>query len=69
MGLQCDEKTGSFPTGAAARRALARIRRRGERAEEHGKPLRVYPCPRCGRFHLTTEDYEANSRTKGYWEE
>lgn len=67
MGKKCPDKTGSFPTGAAARAALDRIRARAPRAE-WGKPLRVYPCPTCKRFHLTTEDYEDNERTKGYWE-
>lgn len=67
MGKQCADKTGSYRTGAAARKALERMRERSPRAE-WGKPLREYPCPRCGRFHLTTEDYEDNERTKGYWE-
>lgn len=55
--LPCDRKGGSYRTGAAARRKLAQIRRRGARGED-GKPTRVHPCRMCGRFHLTSWDYE-----------
>lgn len=42
-----------FPTGAVARRALNAIRKRGENLGT-GKPHRVYPCPTCHGFHLTS---------------
>lgn len=67
MGKPCRDKTGSYPTGAAARKALDQIRARALR-EEWGKPMRVYPCPTCRKFHLTTEDYQNNEKAKGYWE-
>jgi hypothetical protein len=69
MGKTCEEKTGTFATGALARKALRNLRRRGQKTEEHGKPLRVYPCPECHRFHLTTEDYEDNSRARRVWDD
>lgn len=49
-------KTGSYATGAIARRELDKIRRRRPRRGEV-IPTRVYPCQRCGRFHLTSQDY------------
>lgn len=55
--LPCDRKDGSYRTGARARYALNKIRRRGSRGDE-GKPTRAYPCKLCGRWHLTSWDYE-----------
>lgn len=57
----CDRKSGSYPTGPVARQALAAIRRRGARSEE-GKPTRAYPCGQCGRWHLTSWDYEEDAQ-------
>lgn len=68
MTLLCGRKTGSYATGAVARTALDNLRRRGQHLD-HGKPLRVYPCPHCNKFHLTTEDYENNSRSKRVWDD
>lgn len=65
MGLPCSEKT-RYPTGAAARRALAVLRGRRQRSET-GKPLREYPCPHCAGHHLTSEDYQDNNKAKRYW--
>lgn len=49
----CADKTGRYKTGAAARKALADIRRRPFDKRE-SKPVAVYPCTRCGYFHLTS---------------
>lgn len=50
----CDLHQGKTPfrSGAEARRALAAIKRRGERRDK--KPMRSYACPGCGRHFLTS---------------
>lgn len=54
---KCDDKTGSYATGAIARRELEKIRtRRTRRTEEI--PKRAYHCEDCGRFHLTSQDWK-----------
>lgn len=50
--MPCHDKT-KFSTGAAARKALADIRRRPYENRET-KPVAWYPCPHCGKFHLTS---------------
>jgi hypothetical protein len=42
-----------YPTGAVAKAALRTIRRKGDRAGK--KPTRVYACPHCHGWHLTSE--------------
>lgn len=42
-----------YNTSAKARAALDGIRRRGSRDEK--KPVRVYPCPHCHGWHLTSD--------------
>jgi hypothetical protein len=48
------EKT-RYDTGAQARRALAGIKRFGQRLEK--KPTRAYQCPHCHGWHLTSDPH------------
>lgn len=60
---ECDRGKGSWPSKAAAQRALEVIRKRGHRREDGVKPCRVYWCGPtvehpdyggCRRWHLTS---------------
>lgn len=42
----CDKN--GYPSRRAAKKA-ARIR-----SDKGGEPLRVYPCPNCGQWHMTS---------------
>jgi hypothetical protein len=66
MTLPCGEKT-RYASGAAARRALDVMRTRRAH-NDNGKPLRSYPCPHCNGYHLTSQDYQDNEKSKGLWE-
>lgn len=65
MTLPCSDKT-RYASGAAARRALGVLRSKRSRSET-GKPLRPYPCPHCHGWHLTSQDYQDNKKSKGLW--
>ena len=43
-----------------ARKALSRIRERD--VDEVWVPIRVYPCPRCSLWHLTSTPLDAEGR-------
>lgn len=56
----CPSGKHRYPTPAKARAALKLIRRSGARlAQPDGsapkKPVRSYPCGRCGGYHLTSD--------------
>jgi hypothetical protein len=60
MSRPCEGKH-RYPSGAAARQALASTKRRGAKGEQ-GKPTREYPCPFCHGFHLTSQDFKDSGK-------
>lgn len=53
-GCASHEGKTNFHSGPTARRELERIRTTGTRHEDHGKPVRAYPCTKCGGWFLTS---------------
>lgn len=56
-GRGCASHSGKhpYPTGAAARSEVDRIRRHGKRRESGKKPIRPYVCTSCGSWFLTSD--------------
>ena len=46
-----------YSTPGAAEKALRGIRKFGSRGENGTKPQRVYACPRCHGWHLTSRSH------------
>jgi hypothetical protein len=52
--VQCKDKTGRYRDRISAELALSRLKNKRKKPAEELK--RTYPCPLCGKWHLTSQE-------------
>jgi hypothetical protein len=53
LGDECYTHKACYPSMAEANRAIANIKRHGDR-KNSGRPVRTYCCPSCRYYHTTS---------------